>query len=241
MKILSSACSAVAALALMAGAASAHSVWIAQRHGVEAVVYGHGASDDSYDPAKVTSLVARAADGSAVKLSMEKHSDHVTFTHDEAAATVVIEFDNGYWSMDADKEWHNLPKDEVANARQGGHYVKYAVSYLQPSEGEIKPQGLKFEIVPLQDPLAAKMGDALPVQVLFDGAPAADVSVIAEYVTDSETIAAKTDADGKAVIEIRNQGLNVVAAAYDEEVENDPKADKIGYMASMSFTLKGGH
>ena len=241
MKILSIACSAFVTLGLMAGVANAHGVWVAQRHGVETVVYGHGPRDESYDPAKITSFVAKAADGSIVALDVQKHSDHATFKHDDAVATIAIEFDNGFWSMDADKKWHNKPKDEVANAKQGGHYLKYGVAYIKQPEGAIKPQGLKFEIVPLKDPLATKIGDELPIQVLFDGKPAVGVKVIPDYVNNSETATTETDKDGKAVITISNQGLNVIASPYSEKQVDNAKADQIGYMATLGFTLKSGH
>ena len=241
MKFWSIACLAFAGFGLMAGVANAHSVWIAERHGVNAVVYGHGPSDDSYDPSKVTSLVAKGADGSAINVKLEKLSDHVTFEQNDAIATIAVEFDNGYWSKDADNKWHNKPKDEVANAQQGGHYVKYGVAYFKHPEGDIKPQGLKFEIVPLKDPLMLKAGDELPIQVLFDGKPAAGIAVISDYISMSETVTTNTDTYGKAVVKVRNQGLNVVVTPHTEELDNNPKADKIGYMATLSFTLKSGY
>ena len=241
MKVWSIACAAVLGFVLMSEGANAHAVWIAERHGVEAVVYGHGPSDDAYDPAKVISLAAKGVDGADVELKLEKRKDHVTFEHDDAVATVAVTFDNGFWSMDADKKWHNKPKDEVPNAKQGGHYLKYGVSYMKSIEGDIKPQGLKFEIVPLKDPLKTDMGDELPIQVLFDGKPAVDVDVIADYVSASEVVTTKTDKEGKATITVRNQGLNIVASAYSEDMEGNSKADKTGYMASLGFTLKSGH
>ena len=41
--------------------ALAHGIWIAQRHDDWAVVYGHGASDEGYDPAKLEAVAAFAA------------------------------------------------------------------------------------------------------------------------------------------------------------------------------------
>jgi nickel transport protein len=41
---------AIAAAGALTNAAHAHGIWTAQRHGDLAVVYGHGAGDDAYEP-----------------------------------------------------------------------------------------------------------------------------------------------------------------------------------------------
>jgi nickel transport protein len=41
----------------------AHSAWVAQRSGKMAVIYGHGASDDAYDAAKVQDARALSLPG----------------------------------------------------------------------------------------------------------------------------------------------------------------------------------
>nr|WP_319515226.1 DUF4198 domain-containing protein [uncultured Cohaesibacter sp.] len=237
MKIWSMTCAALVSFGLTVGAANAHGVWIAERHGENAVVYGHGGDDDAYSPDKVKSLVAKTEDGSIVDLALEKRSDHILFKPNKEIATVAVELDNGIWTMDKDKKWHNKAKNDVPNAVAAGHYIKYGVSLLKSIGGTLKPQGLKLEIIPLKDPLSLKAGDELPIQVLYNGKAAADVEVIAEYTTESEVISTHTDAEGKAMITIRNQGLNVVAADLTEALENKSEADRVGYMATFSFTL----
>jgi hypothetical protein len=49
--------------------ASAHAVWLEIQHGALVVVYGHGAEDDAYDPAKLTALDLCDTAGSRAPLS----------------------------------------------------------------------------------------------------------------------------------------------------------------------------
>jgi len=228
---------AALALAATLATAQAHGIWVAERHGTQAIIYGHGASDESYEPAKLTSLVGRAADGSEVKITINKQADHILFEAPEEAVFIVSTFDNGYWSTGADDKLYNKPKDEVNGATEGGRYLKYSIALRGKIEGSIKPQGLEMEIVPLSDPSALKAGDKLDIQLLFNGKPLADVVVISEYTTDSDNKSIKTGPDGKATIAIRNQGLNVLAASFSEDLENDPKADKISHFTTLSFNL----
>lgn len=237
MNIGSITCAAILSLGLMVGAANAHGVWVAERHGENAVVYGHGGDDDAYSPDKVKLLVAKAADGSIVELALEQKNDHILFKPNKDIATVAVELDNGIWTMDKDKKWYNKAKSEVPNAVAAGHYIKYGVSLLKSIGENFKPQGLKLEIVPLKDPLSLKAGDELPIQVLYNGEPAKDVEVMAEYTTQSEVVSAHTDADGKATIKVRNQGLNVVAADLREKSKDKTETDQLGYMTTFSFTL----
>nr|WP_319515134.1 DUF4198 domain-containing protein [uncultured Cohaesibacter sp.] len=237
MIIRSITCAAVVSVGLLVGAANAHGVWVAERHGENAVVYGHGADDDAYSPDRIKSLVAKAADGTPVELVLEQREDHILFKPNKGIATVSVELDNGIWTMDKSKKWHNKAKSDIPDAVSAGHYIKYGVALLKSIGDDIKPQGLEFQIVPLEDPMSLKAGDELSIQVLYDGEPAKDVEIMAEYTTQSEVVSAHTDADGKATIKVRNQGLNVVAADLREKPEDKSEADQLGYMATFSFTL----
>ena len=236
MSALKAAASA-AVLLLSTSIAGAHGIWIAERHGDLAVVYGHGSSDEGYDPAKLTSLRLLDETGAELPVQRMDGDDHVTFAKAEGAAVAVSTLDNGFWSKGADGKWVNKPKDEVEGATEGGHYLKYSVTILGHLEGAPKPQELDFQIVPLADPSGMKAGDTLEVLVLLKGEPVADIVVIGEYTTDSDNRSIKTDADGKASITIRNQGLNVVAASYSEELEDTARADRVGHFATLTFNL----
>lgn len=215
----------------------AHGIWVAQRHDDMAVIYGHGSSDEGYDTTKLTSLVAKAADGSEIAIERKVMDDHIVFAPPAKAVVILATFDNGFWSKGADGEWVNKAKDEVPGATEGGQYLKTSVTYTDHVEGAVKPQGLALEIVPSVDPTKLKAGDPLEITLLMNGMPVADAEIIAEYTTDSDNKSVKTGVDGKATIKVRNQGINVVAASVETPLKDQTKADEIGYFTTLTFNL----
>ena len=47
-----------------------------------------------------------------------------------------------------------------------------------------------------------------------------------------------TAAKGDVAIELRNEGLNVIAAGHDVKLEGDPQADGIGYTVRLGFVAE---
>ena len=227
-------------LSLAPVASHAHGVWLEMQHGQLAVVYGHGAEEDAYDPAKLTSIAVCPAGTACAPAATVAHETHVTLPMPEAASVITAAFDNGYWSKDAAGEWQNTSMDLVPGAVEGGQYLKHVTYLSGPIAGGHKPMGLPLEIVPLADPFAMKAGDMLPVQVLLNGQPLAGAEVTADYVNATDAPAILTDADGKAMIPVRNQGLNVLAASASEPHPEPAKAQEIGHTATLSFMLAHG-
>lgn len=226
---------AAASLLSLPGSALAHGAWIAERWGELGIIYGHGAGDDAYDPAKVTEVSAHDAAAAPVKVDVERQETHAFLSVDKSAVVIAMVFDNGFWSEGADGKWVNKPKNEVPGARSGGHYVKNNITLLH-SDGPLPafpPQ--KLQIVPLSNPTGLKAGDPLKVRVQFDGAPLAGVELTIDYINASGLKSAKTDANGEVEIALRNDGLNVLAVDHSVPLSNDPAADKIGYTATLSF------
>ena len=207
--------------------AGAHGIWIAERHGTQAVVYGHGASDEAYDPQKLKTVTAQ--------------EDHALLGVPGNAVVVSSVFDNGFWAEGPDGKWVNKPKSEVPGAKQSSQSRKFAVAILDHLRKKPEPQGLPFEIVPLIDPTILEAGNELPVQVLVDGKPVEGVEVAADYVNDSHAAPVKTDAEGIARIRIRNAGLNVVGAAYSSPLSDSKEADKLSYFTTLTFNLDHHH
>lgn len=226
---------------VMSGPAWAHGIWVAERHGELAVVYGHGAADDAYDPRKLTKIEGFDVVGGSLPVTVNAQNDHVLLDVDRNTAGLVAEFDNGFWSKDKSGKWHNKAKDEVADAVEGGRYVKYSVTLLKESAHAIKPKGLPLEIVPLADPMRLGMGDKLTVQVLNEGTPVAGATVVADYVNDGDNDSLTTDSDGKVEVTLRNDGLNVITTSLDKDYDDKARADKIGMFTALSFSLPHRH
>lgn len=215
-----------------AGLADAHASWITERAGDYAVVHGHGAADDAYDPAKVTEVTAFDKAGDPVAVEVLPQEKNVRLAPAEGAAVLSTVWDEGWWTEDAAGEWHNAPAEGFADFRSTAKYVTYVVSYVDLTEAQ-RPVGHRLEIVPLADPGALSLGDKLPVQVLMDGQPMEGVVVTNDVLTDWDINTGLTDAEGKTLITIANTGLNV-AQIYHEVPTAENAAE--GYQAVLSFT-----
>ncbi len=225
----------------MPGLAHPHGIWIAERHGTQAVIYGHGASDEAYDPQKLKSVTAKNANGKKMDVKIERLKDHALLVIPEGAAIVSGIFDNGFWAEGPDGKWTNKPKSEVPGAKRSSQSQKFAVAILDHLRRKPEAQGLAFEIVPLFDPTILEAGRELPVQVLLDGKPVEGVAVTADYINDSHAAPVKTDTEGVANITIRNAGLNVVGASYSMSLADTSKADQLSYFTTLTFNLDHHH
>jgi nickel transport protein len=224
-------------LILSAPMAQAHGIWLEVQHGDLAVVYGHGAESDAYDPAKITGMAQCDGAAACTPLTWTDRTSHVALAVPEGQAIITATMDNGFWSQDAAGEWHNVAKDALPGATEGGQYLKYTTYVLDHFEGAATPTGMTLEIVPLADPLEMQMGDSLPVQVLLNGQPAAAIEITGDYVNDSDGAPIITGPDGRADIPLRNQGLNVILASASEPHPDPAKADEIGHTATLAFML----
>ena len=218
--------------------ASAHGAWVAERWGELGVIYGHGAGDDAYDPARISTAVAIGEDGAAMPVSVEKREKHAVLKPEGEPAAIALTFDNGYWTEKTDGKWVNEAKDKVADAKATGHYIKNSLSLLHVHDALPAFPKQELQIVPLDNPIGRKAGDPIRLRVLHDGKPLAGAVVTLDYINQATLKSDPTDADGEVVVAIRNDGLNVLSVDHSVPLENDPKADKIGYTATLSFVAE---
>ena len=223
---------------LLPATAGAHGAWVAERWGELGVVYGHGAGDDPYEPARITEAVAIAEDGAAISIVIDKREKHAVLKPESEPAAIAPTFDNGYWTEKTDGAWVNEPKDQVADAKATGHYIKNSLSLLHVHDALPAFPQQDLQIVPLDNPVGRKAGDPIRLRVLHDGKPLAGAVVTLDYVNQASLKSEPTDADGEVVVAIRNDGLNVLAVDHSVPLANDPKADTIGYTATLSFVAE---
>ncbi len=236
---------ALAALMLAAavGQANAHGVWMAQRSGEMAVVYGHGAEDLDMIRRfeRIREVSAFDATGNAVKTALRK-TDHLVLLDLSAKPSVLaLVLDNGFWSKQPDGKWVARGRDEVPDAKESGRYIKYAVRLTGPLKAPLGPlPGQVLQVVPVKPVLPQHVNDQMTVRVLFNGKPVAGARVIRDYVTDPEAKPAITGKDGLFTFRVRNQGLNVIAASFDAPSDDPVKATKNGLHATLTFALEHG-
>lgn len=216
------------------GQASAHGLWTEERRGHIEVVYGHGAEDDAYDPKKIAGAWAYDGEGKAIPVHVERLADHARLKPEAKPAVLAVAMDNGYWTLNAAKRWVNVGETQVPGALESGRYFKYSLTVLE--EGVTLPplEPLKLAILPQRDPLTVEAGEVLEVQVLVDGKPAAGIELYDDCINDPDHVAATTDAQGKAKVKVRNNGLNVIGASTEVPAD-DPDARVRGMFASLSF------
>lgn len=220
---------------IVCGQAAAHGLWTEQRRGNIEVVYGHGAEDDAFKAEKVSGAWAYDSAGKMIPVTVQRLADHARLQPLRAPALLAVELDNGAWSQTPDKQWVNAGRSQVPNSIHSLHTYKYSLAIYR--EGARLPalDQLRLAIVPQVDPLTVGPGKKLPVQVLVDGKPAKGVKLIGDYRGAPHQISAETDAEGRASILVRNEGLNIIAAELYLQVKGDRDIEEEGLFSSLTF------
>ncbi len=225
-----------AALGLSANIAQAHDVWLATDQAGPSdaalpLVYGHMGEPETYDPAKVKQISAYDLKGKSINTETKVSDNRMTVKPRQAAAMITIEYDNGYWTkIDADT-WENQSKSHFKKYDSASHSLKYNKNLLGWNEQFKQPVGLSMEIVPLSNPLTAKAGDILPVQVLYNGKPLAEAVI--EVHGDDNTY--KTDQHGRASLPLAAVDKHYIAAYHRYALDNHPDADEKSVTANLVF------
>lgn len=222
---------------LVPNLASAHDSFMAYRFGAWTLVNGHwGGGDDAYTLSNLANVAAHDAAGAAVEVQAEERVDHVAFRPGKGAAVLAGTYASGFWTKDTDGKWHQKPANEVPNPEGSTETYRHAVAVTGQAE-KFEPFGLPLEIVPQADPLALKVGDTLPVVVLYDGKPlpGAELTSIVPGISPAET-----DADGRAGWVVQ-PGDNILLVAHAIDHPAPEKAQKFSNEATLSFMAAGGH
>lgn len=233
---MAAALAAPLTLSIPMTAAMAHGIWLAPRAGELTVVYGVGPQDEAYQPDKVKTAEGRSVPGEARAVEIARRAHNAVLTAGDDVAVIVTTMDNGFWTKGDDGKWHNKPKSQVPRAASGMRSIKINTHVLKGGADATKARNAALEIVPLVDPTTLKAGDDLPVQVLADGKPVAGAAIHPDYVNDANSKTDRTDAQGKATIPVRNNGLNVIGVSHATPIENSADADKLSIFATLSYT-----
>lgn len=225
---------------LLAGAASAHAIWFAERSKRLAMIYGMGADDldMSQRQAMVQSVKGYDADWKPVAAQLQPEGPLMVVHSETPPAAVTAVFWNGIWSKPpGDADWEKKTRLEMPNAVVSENNFKYAV-YLKGAPTSPVPlfPDQVLQIVP-QSPVPQVKGAPLKLRVFYRGKPMAGVTVITDFVNDIDAKPAKTGPDGRVTIRVRNQGLNVVNAVYDGPSDDPQKYDHIEYESTLTFVL----
>lgn len=215
----------------------AHSIWIVtgETQGEYEIVYGHPERNETqpYDSIKFQEAKAYAGNGMPLPLTVRRENDGVTLVSERGVAAITASHNNGYFISVGENESRNVFRLEALEANNEeteiSHTYKYAKAFYEPSPLVSQRFGLPLEIIPRQNPYAVDAGETLQIQVLFQGKPQSDVTIV----YGEEEL--KTNNNGIAVITLGNEEAPIIEAEYNIPSTDDEAADEIGYASTLTI------
>lgn len=106
------------------------------------------------------------------------------------------------------------------------------------TRGHDRIAGLPLELVPQKSPYALAPGGELPVRLLYQGKPLADVLVIAlQKGRAGEAVSARTDAKGRVALRLDRTGAWLVKAVHMVPAPRETGVDWESFWASLTFEI----
>ena len=125
-------------------------------------------------------------------------------------------------------------------------YAKAVINAGGESDDSFKKAvGHNLEIIPLKNPSQVKVGDYLPVRLMFKGKPLASEFVYATYTGFTRKLeyafTVRTDGKGEANIKILHSGPWLIQAEMRISCEGGEfagKCNKLAYFCSLAFSIE---
>jgi len=214
----------------------AHDTWVAQEGDALAVMWGHDGKSDPYKPTFVKNVKAFDAAGQDVGVTIKPEETRAVLAPAKATALVALLFETGAW-VKTPEGYKNVSKREAKDVLESWKGSAHNKNIWQWHDNFAKPLGYKFEIVPLKNPLTLKVGESLPVQVIYDGKPKEGLEVKAGG-GHADQKGVITDKDGKANVTINQGGMQVIKTSLRTPLQNDPDADLLRESTNIVFQIK---
>lgn len=230
----------MAAAAWMAAPVHGHHLWAVKTDGGYVVARGVAPEElHPYDPGRVTQFWAFSPDGRKISPDNVARIDEqkqVRFAVSEPVSMVAVSCDWGYRvNTTRGKKLMSREKAEEAGLRVVSAFfsTQYAKVWLQDGPWVNTPVGMKFEIVPLENPQEVPSGGELSVRLLFDGRPTKEISVFSEKGEEW-----KTDREGVGRIKLAGKGFHLLMARHQVPVRDDPNKDYHLYTTFFIFEVE---
>ncbi|MGQ9689314.1 MAG: DUF4198 domain-containing protein [Desulfobaccales bacterium] len=222
---------------LLVSNAQAHYLWAIQEDGAVRIARGIPPGQlDPYSPRAVKEIKAFDSQGHSLSFRRLEGKDQVTIRMASPPAMVTVFCEWGHRVITPagkkflDKKTALAQGLQVQEAFTSSHFGKTLFSW-----GEKGPRhtGLRFEIVPLKNPLTLKPGEDLPLQVLWEGSPLPNCRVRATKVTELF----ETDDRGMVSLRVPEKGLLMVHAGHRVTPADTSEIDYQLFTTFLSFTL----
>jgi nickel transport protein len=221
---------------LATSALQAHDLFINKKGSEFVVLFGH-ADTGKYSDYKMEYLKKVKAydkNGNDVAAQITPHGQGAAVTSSKDPAVITLVYDPGFM-VKTTEGYKNVSKRNAQNIIESWKGATYNKNIWQWNDRFAKPLGAKLEILPLKNPLALKVGDNLPIQVFFEGKPAAGLVINSG---DHAQKGMTTDKDGKANVTLKKSGLQVIKATRKIPLQNNPDADFLRESATIVFMIK---
>ncbi len=194
-----------------------------------------------YNPDRVFGVSAKDANGKNLKAGFD-YANNKIFV-DGNPSVMSVSYDFGYYTFTRNGKHYSqirsdlTDKDGASEVTHTRKIFKLGKSIYAWDDASKKPLGLKFEIVPLNNPLELKVGDKLNVLVLLDGKPVSGV----EFEDQNDDIdGVSTNDKGEATITLTKpqDGLQIIAAGIKMPYYLDMYGDTLQLTATLSFKSK---
>ncbi len=204
---------------MLAQPAFAHVVWFEQGNKDYDLVFGHPEEGpEPYDVAKFQSAQGYDINKQLVPLEV-KIQDGVSVIPQGDIAALTAFYDNGFWLTNPDDSTStNISKQEAEalNYVNVSNFLKYTKALYNWSQPLSQSFGLPLEIMALENPFEVMEGEALPIQVSFQGNVIKDALV--EYLGEVVDV----NQEGIAYIPVGKGGLQVIEASYTNPTAINP-------------------
>lgn len=155
---------------------------------------------------------------------------------------VIANLKSGFLSIT--KQGHKLgSKKDVTDVVSCFQYIMNAKGLIEVGKKKdsfSRESGVPLEIIPLKDPAGLKVGDTLPVKVMFRGKPLAGAKVQGIYSgfkTDEKihwAMEEETDSEGIVHVKLSAKGQWLLKTGHKTPYPDKAEADEYSYSTSLT-------
>lgn len=252
----------------IATTATAHEVWIESDHAHDGEILtanlGYGdfpeikpiASDRTHIFKKPLQLVTAKGIEDLVPVKGGKNVEFQTKKGvKDGSYLLLAEYSPTFWSENKDG-WKQVDMKAMPDAKyceQTQMYGKNVVNvghHANSKDIVTKPVGQGLEIVPLDNPANARVGEPFAMKVLFNGEPLANETVVATFESfvkkdpndkvhklEPQAFSDTTRTDGTVKLYPLRQGFWKVRVVHKSDFPNQAQCQKLASYATLSFNI----